>query len=503
MRGWTINLSVVAVIAGATFWWGSNGAIEELEPGYPAGKWRLSDPAELDRTVLWLSHILVRYGSEGSGIVALSNGDWTHETRDWGTRKSAFERATELHQHLLAEPSLFEQLARERSDDPVTAALGGSLGAVIATELTTWPSILDAVAALTPGDISRVVESPLGFHIIKLRYPPPRLNISGRRIVIGYDGANWLDVVGRPHRESRSYNAAAQLARELVQRLRAGEIHFDEALSRFSDHHDIATGGAIGEWSTHEPSILAREVEILSKTPMLGITDPVDTFVGWTILQRITVQKETVIPVTIARFPFDSATPESRENAWELAQLALQGLDGKLSLEASHPELVADESWQLGRIDAQLFLVAKDLVTGKCSTVPIELNYGFAVFCVRFAESSQSYLPPLLRLPAPSIPDLHSLFERADARMSQELVNTMLREGVRRTEDTEETQPELERLHRTFLSELESVTDRKARATRLDDFLWQLKRTIGATDFETYLAHVHTAFSYRLLGRRP
>ena len=60
----------------------------------------------------------------------------------------------------------FEALAREHSDDPGSASNGGDLGLVV--EGRTVPAFEDALFALEPGELSDVVETPFGFHVIQM-----------------------------------------------------------------------------------------------------------------------------------------------------------------------------------------------------------------------------------------------------------------------------------------------------------------------------------------------
>lgn len=60
----------------------------------------------------------------------------------------------------------FVQLAKQYSDDPRAAADGGDLGAFKKGDLL--PEIEDTVTRMQPGDISDLVISPAGLHIIKL-----------------------------------------------------------------------------------------------------------------------------------------------------------------------------------------------------------------------------------------------------------------------------------------------------------------------------------------------
>lgn len=75
------------------------------------------------------------------------------------------EAKTRRIQELLRSPRTFASIAREFSDSP-DREQGGSLGWRTRDRI---PSLfLDAVAGLKPGEISKVVRSPNGFHIIQL-----------------------------------------------------------------------------------------------------------------------------------------------------------------------------------------------------------------------------------------------------------------------------------------------------------------------------------------------
>ena len=60
----------------------------------------------------------------------------------------------------------FATLARLYSEDPGSARKGGELG--MASKSIFWPPFSDAAMALRPGNISQIVETPDGFHLIEV-----------------------------------------------------------------------------------------------------------------------------------------------------------------------------------------------------------------------------------------------------------------------------------------------------------------------------------------------
>ena len=87
-------------------------------------------------------------------------------TPDGGDKSAAKKKAEQLLAQVKSKPGDFEKLARENSKDPGSAAQGGDLG-FFGKGMMVKP-FEEAVFRMKPGEISDVVESDFGFHIIKV-----------------------------------------------------------------------------------------------------------------------------------------------------------------------------------------------------------------------------------------------------------------------------------------------------------------------------------------------
>ena len=83
-------------------------------------------------------------------------------------RTAARARIDEVLELAKAEGADFAELAREHSEDPGSGSNGGDLGFFPRQGAMVEPFAAAAFALTTPGDISPVVESTFGFHIIRL-----------------------------------------------------------------------------------------------------------------------------------------------------------------------------------------------------------------------------------------------------------------------------------------------------------------------------------------------
>lgn len=85
---------------------------------------------------------------------------------DAGTRDKARKQASDLARQARAAGADFAALAKANSQDKASAANGGDMGFLPETLLL--PAIRQAAGELKPGQVSAPVETPTGFHVVKL-----------------------------------------------------------------------------------------------------------------------------------------------------------------------------------------------------------------------------------------------------------------------------------------------------------------------------------------------
>ena len=114
----------------------------------------------------------------------------------------------------------FEQIAKRESMDPGSKELGGDLGwnrrGQMVPEFDRW------MFALAPGQMSPVIETPFGYHIIRVDRVQPG-EVKARHILI------------KPHIDSADI-AAAKLRADTVKMLWEGGANFDSLAAKYHDN---------------------------------------------------------------------------------------------------------------------------------------------------------------------------------------------------------------------------------------------------------------------------
>lgn len=172
------------------------------------------------------SHILVAY----AGAV----GVLPNVTRN---KEEARARAEEARTRVLAGED-FAGVARAYSDDS-SANNGGQLGGFNPGVFV--PAFEDAVRGLQPGGISKVVETPFGFHVIR-RDAVTEVHASMLLVA-------WKNAERAPDGVSRSKEEAKARVEEAQKALQGGR-EWSEVVRSFSDGPLADQGGDLG-WFSH------------------------------------------------------------------------------------------------------------------------------------------------------------------------------------------------------------------------------------------------------------
>lgn len=345
---------------------------------YPPGSWRRAPRVDLEHTVLWLSQVLIRYEGMDESVSFDLTGWQSKAAPGARTREEALKIAEQVAL-LASRGTPFAELVRRFSEEPETREREGSLGGIVAGHLSMWPQVLDAVEALEPGAVSRVVATDYGYHVLYRRPAIPEAIVSGEHIVIGHADAPWLQMAARSAVPARSRDEARALTARVSAEARAHPGGFAALVARYSEHRDAARGGDFGSWSTHEPAGYPREIETLAGLAVGEIAEPIETRFGFQIIRRTKNRPRQRYAVTKLQLRFDTERsapdPASKPIVFQRAQALAKTLQADPArFGPLQQELGCTEVWEVieGRQLPALELGLARLVPGQIADQPIE-----------------------------------------------------------------------------------------------------------------------------------
>lgn len=136
---------------------------------------------------------------------------------------AALARAKEIRQMAVSGQQDFETLAKRFSQDPGSAQKGGDLGWFRRGDMV--PAFSDAAYAMRPGQISPVVKTSFGYHIIRL----DRIRGAERKA---------SHILIRPQVQDADLEKTQALAQDIVGQLRQG-ASIEELRSKYQTTHDV------------------------------------------------------------------------------------------------------------------------------------------------------------------------------------------------------------------------------------------------------------------------
>ena len=147
-------------------------------------------------------------------------------------KKVVKDKLTGYKQEILSGKRSFESIAVLYSQDPGTATKSGELGFFGRGDMQ--PSFEAAAFKLKPGEISEVIETPFGFHILQL--------IERRG-----DQINVRHILLRAKVSQEDVSRAENLLDSIAKEIKSGTITFSDAAARFSDDDNSKLNGGLME----------------------------------------------------------------------------------------------------------------------------------------------------------------------------------------------------------------------------------------------------------------
>ena len=193
----------------------------------------------------------------------------------------------------------FSTLARLYSEDPGSMTRGGELG--MNSRSIFWPAFSDAAVSLKPGQVSQVVETPDGYHIIQL------IEKKG-------DMFNARHILMKPKYTSEDRIKAFAKLDSIRTEILADSISFFNAARKYSDDlKTVANGGLLADEYTgssyfEKDQLKPADYNALKDMKEGDISEPFESLDnegrnGNTIYKIITLEK--IVPSHVANYKED------------------------------------------------------------------------------------------------------------------------------------------------------------------------------------------------------
>ena len=207
------------------------------------------------------------------------------------------ERLLDLRERVLAGEK-FAALARMYSQDPSSAVRGGELG--MRAKSVYWPQFSDAAMALKVGQVSQIVETPDGFHIIQM------IEKQG-------DMFNARHILIKPAYTAEDRNRAFSRLDSIRTQIMDGHVSFEQAAWNNSEDFKTRTNGGMmvdeytGSALLEKDRLNANDFAAIKDMKEGEISEPFESLDtegrGHTIYKI--VRLDAIIPSHVASFETD------------------------------------------------------------------------------------------------------------------------------------------------------------------------------------------------------
>lgn len=256
-----------------TFHPGERGPVARAALGLDLGQ--VSDPIDGPAGFVVLERVEPEEYSTAH-IVIMFKGTKLAPVTNKKTRAEAKALAEKIRALALKPDASFAVLAARNSDSPSGSLRGGVITPLGPKRLTPgMEAYLEAVKQLEVGEVSPVVETPYGFHVIKRL---PLKKIVARHILVSYDGSK-----GHP-REARSKADALKLALKVRKEAAAEGADFAKLARTHSDDSTAAKGGELPPFARGE--MVPKFEQYAFALGVGGLSAVVETEFGFHIIRR-------------------------------------------------------------------------------------------------------------------------------------------------------------------------------------------------------------------------
>ncbi len=218
----------------------------------------------------------------------------------------------------------FTELARQYSQDPSVSENGGDLGYFTRGRMA--PAFADAAFSLKSGEISELVRSPFGFHIIKVEDVHPEkltsLEEARNEIESKLRGEITRDTA---HRKARDFLDVAYAQKDIGKAAQAAKLQLSGTGTWVSPKDLLAEVGGVPTQSMNK----------LFALPEKGISDLFEVPKGFLVVQVDAIQAPQVVPFenAKARVEMDYRIEQARLLAQKKASEVLETSRSRNSLE--------------------------------------------------------------------------------------------------------------------------------------------------------------------------